>query len=124
MKTFMTPKINPTPSPKPTVRTIRIGSQVWCGFEITVNAFTIGTGASYVRLLGLPFDRAAAEDQYGTGVVTQYTGWNTAAPTTLPRLNAGDCILRYAGNAQGVANVPPSHINAGSSMNGFITFSV
>ena len=105
-------------------RYIRTGNHVWCAFEITVNAFTIGTGASYVKLSGLPFNRGAAEDQYGSGSVTEYSGWTTAAPLTLPRLNAGDCILRYQSTATDVANLPPANITAGCAMNGFITYSV
>ena len=103
---------------------IRVGSQVWVGFEITVNAFTIGSGASYVVLNGLPFDRGAAEDQYGSGTVTQYSGWTNNAPVTLPRLNAGSCILRYATSSVDVANVPPANITAGCVMNGFMVYSV
>ena len=105
-------------------RYIRTGNLVWCGFQISVNAFTIGTGASYVKLTGFPFPRGVAEDQYGSGSVTGYAGWTTAAPLTLPRLNAGDCILRYQNSAIATANLPPANITAGCVMNGYMTFSV
>lgn len=101
-------------------RYIKVGGLVWLSFEITINAFSIGTASSHINLVGFPFARPALEDQYGGGVVTQYAGWTTAAPTVLPRSSVASSILRYPSSATTVSNVPPSHLAAGCSMNGFI----
>ena len=101
-------------------RYIKTGGLVWMGFQIQVNTFIIGTAATFVNLTGFPFARPALEDQYGTGIVTQYSGWTTAAPTVLPRSTVTSSILRYPASAVAVANVSPSHINAGCTMSGFI----
>jgi hypothetical protein len=101
-------------------RYVKTGSHVWMGFEITVNTFSIGTATSYVNLTGFPFSRPELEDQYGSGVVTQRSGWTTNAPTVLPRSGLANSILRYPSSNTAVANMPPANITAGCTMNGFI----
>ena len=105
-------------------RYVKIGSSIQFSFEIEVNAFSVGTGSTYILLEGFPFGWGSSEAQYFNGTITLYSGCTTYAPTVVNAASSIQGNIRYPSSATTISNADPAKITAGCKLQGFIVATV
>lgn len=108
-----------------TGRYIKVGKQVTCWFDITLNG--TGTMSGTVKLTGLPFTVAAG--MYRAGAISYFGSLTTAQEPSahaVPATTTADLLVAtYSGSARSGVALDSSHIaNVVNQVIGFVSYEV
>ena len=97
----------------------RVGNTVTATFNIAVDTVTTGTAAVLLVMTGLPFAMSGA-----TCLTTYQSNFATQGPDYGQYYASSTNILFRSKTATGFANVLPSEIQAGTELQGIVTYFV